>query len=363
MLVKTTLRKLSNVKVSHVSLVERGANRIPFRIIKSQKPEGLDLSTRFKQDGKPDAAPPVVVGVITFDRGDTLMPKVNAALEGAGFSTARAKKEEDGTVYFEQAPVADGEETHLIRLSDQMAVVVKGLAGYSPDLSEASFNDKVQAQGYFEGIRTCTNVFSQTLMSLMYDNDTSNVTKAEDQVKSLIEDFGNYVMALTSALPQSVFKADESLCALAGEPDALEEEPQTETQNPKVEITVDKSTQTEVVKSDAANDAIAAKAEQDAATARGIAEIVKATLEPVLAPMTAAMGAITESLKAISMKQDSMDTELKAATAKAEKAEQAVTTTTTARAQSDLTKPATVVAKGEDTHVELFDTAYGARRR
>lgn len=365
MLVKTTLRKLSNVKVSHVSLVERGANRIPFRIIKAQKPEesavSIDLAKRFKQES---VQKPEVVGIITFDRGEVLMPAINEALTGAGFSVDNVRKEEDGTVYFEQSATVDGEETHLIRLSDQMAVVVKGLSEVSAELTAAPFAERLKAQGYFEGVRNSTNVFSQALVAILSNDQETSAVKAEEQLKGLIEDFGNYVMTLTSALPATVFKADESLCALS-----VSKDEQTETEvdlteppTPKVEIQVDTNTQTEVVKSDAADDALVAKAkaEQEAATAKGIAEIVKAAMEPIATAMTA----MVESFKALSVKQDAMDIELKTATVKAEKAEKAVTTTTTAQAQSDPSKPASAaVAKGEDSHVELFDTAYAPRRR
>lgn len=57
MKVKTSMRRLKNAQISFISLVSRGANRIPFRILKSEgENQMLDL-TRLRHVLKNEAAP------------------------------------------------------------------------------------------------------------------------------------------------------------------------------------------------------------------------------------------------------------------------------------------------------------------
>ncbi len=70
MKVKTTMRQMKNAKVSFISLVTCGANRIPFRILKSDSGENsmLDLS-KMRHVLKGEAAPAKSLGFAAILRG------------------------------------------------------------------------------------------------------------------------------------------------------------------------------------------------------------------------------------------------------------------------------------------------------
>lgn len=73
MKVKTTMRQMKDAKVSFISLVTRGANRIPFRVLKSQGEDNmLDLSKMahvFKNEPAPAQAKPNSMGFAAILRG------------------------------------------------------------------------------------------------------------------------------------------------------------------------------------------------------------------------------------------------------------------------------------------------------
>ena len=73
MKVKTTMRQMKNAKVNFISLVTRGANRIPFRVLKSQGEDNmLDLSKMahvFKNEPAPTQAKPTSMGFAAILRG------------------------------------------------------------------------------------------------------------------------------------------------------------------------------------------------------------------------------------------------------------------------------------------------------
>ena len=82
MRVKTTMRQMKEAKVAFISLVTRGANRIPFRVLKSDKGEDnmLDLSQLrhvFKGDA-PAQAKPTSMGFAAILRGGKPAPKTVA---------------------------------------------------------------------------------------------------------------------------------------------------------------------------------------------------------------------------------------------------------------------------------------------
>ena len=80
MKVKAIMRKMTNAKVDFISLVDRGANRIPFRTIKSEGDNMLDLTQLrhvFKGDA-PAQAKPTSMGFAAILRGGKPAPQTVA---------------------------------------------------------------------------------------------------------------------------------------------------------------------------------------------------------------------------------------------------------------------------------------------
>ena len=91
MKVKTTMRQMKDAKVSFISLVTRGANRIPFRVLKSESGESamLDLS-KMAHVFKNEPAPAKTLGFAAILRGSKPIPQPVAKAAPALQSIAKA---------------------------------------------------------------------------------------------------------------------------------------------------------------------------------------------------------------------------------------------------------------------------------
>lgn len=206
---KIAATKMTDAKVSFISLVERGANRIPFKIVKQEKQmagatKGLDLGSLFAR--KADKPKIEVVGVVTL-KGEGF-DSVKGQIEEAGFAVGESLDMEDNSVVFKQVDSAEGEGV-VVRLSEHVALVTKGFSPYNMDLSEdgTSFADKCKAQGFYPGVRSAMEVASESVMTLAYNQASpGEATKA---ISKLMDEVKAYVVSLASALPQKAFKLEE----------------------------------------------------------------------------------------------------------------------------------------------------------
>ena len=90
MKVKTTMRQIKDAKVSFISLVTRGANRIPFRVLKSQGEDNmLDLS-KMAHVCKNEPAPAKSLGFAAILRGSKPAPQTIAKAAPVLQSIAKA---------------------------------------------------------------------------------------------------------------------------------------------------------------------------------------------------------------------------------------------------------------------------------
>jgi hypothetical protein len=215
MRIKTVAKEMKDADVRFISLVARGANRIPFRTIKSEKDSKmLDLTKPLRilkgeKARKQDT--PEVVGVVVFGQADeALMGEVRKTLTENGFSTDKVVKNEDGTVLFSAQDITPDVDTTLIRLSENMAVVVKGFSPYQEAMSESTdFNEIMAAQGYFQGVRTACEALTDTVGSVLRTSDTPEA--AASNLSEALGKFSTYITTLTKGLPVTAFKAESML--------------------------------------------------------------------------------------------------------------------------------------------------------
>jgi hypothetical protein len=205
--VKRPMRRLSKADVQFVSLVDRGANRIPFRIVKRAKsgahqeqPMSINLSNPaliFKGE-RPQVS---VSAIVTKDEPSA---EYLASLKAAGFKTD-VKKAEDGTFTIMQdaALPAPGTET-LVRAGEGTILVMKGFKSWSDALE--TFSDFLNAKGYYSGVCTATDALRCCLDDIL--SDVASPEDAAPRVEQALTDFHEYIMTLIKALPAVAFKAE-----------------------------------------------------------------------------------------------------------------------------------------------------------
>lgn len=199
--------EMKDAQVSFISLVERGANRIPFKIIKQESNmKGLDLAglgTLFTR--KADTPAPEVVGVITLKSEG--FESVKSQIEDSGFSVAESAEMEDGSVVFKQGDM-EGTAT-VIRVNDNAVMAVKGYTPYDMDITMAdgtSFSEVCKSQGFYPGAGTTIDILRSAVLSLAEKSEDTTVTKEE--VIRMFDEARNYVADMVANLPAKAFKLE-----------------------------------------------------------------------------------------------------------------------------------------------------------
>lgn len=129
--IKMNVTKLGDPTVNFISLVNRGANRIPFRIVKHDKQESnmidlanLNISKLLKQDKAAEVSAPTIVGFVTMK--DENFEAVKDGLKNAGFMVSKQFEEADGSVVFKQDDTMP-EEFTVLKMCGSLLALVDGL--------------------------------------------------------------------------------------------------------------------------------------------------------------------------------------------------------------------------------------------
>lgn len=217
--IKVQATKMGSANAQFISLVERGANRIPFKIIKQEKDmagftKGLDLGNIFARKSETKDKSAQVVAVVTM-KGEG-MESIKKQVEAAGFAVADMQEMDDGSVVFKQDGDMEGETT-VVRLNDHVAVVTKGFRPYSMDMdvgNGTSFAEACAAQGFYPGVRTIVDVLASSISSAA--DAAATPADAAKAVGKMFDEAKAYTVAFMNGLPVKAFKLE----TIAPEPTA-----------------------------------------------------------------------------------------------------------------------------------------------
>lgn len=201
--------EMKDAKVAHISLVDRAATRIPFKVIKQEKPmnafnKHLDLASVFKKE-KPVVVPQIL-GVITMKSDG--FESIKGQISEAGFDVSKEAVLEDSSVVFGQAEDMEGDHV-LVRLSEHAVMAVKGFNPYNMSVNFAdgtSFAETCKAQGFYPGVGSMVDVLRSGVLSL--------AEKAEDPVAAAVkvgkmfDEAKQYAMTMVQGLPSKAFKLE-----------------------------------------------------------------------------------------------------------------------------------------------------------
>lgn len=196
--------ELSDTSVDRVSLVKRGANRIPFRIIKEDG-ETMDLYKIARSVfQKADPKPAVVAAVL--DRANANYAVASAALVKADINLESdlKKEDEDGLVVLGKS---DAPGMVLVKLDDSTFVGVSHLQKAFGEAGVPEFH------GYEKNTVPSVNMaLDHTVRAIKTEIEKGG--KAEDVVAFIKEatgEFASFAETMVKHLPESVMKADALL--------------------------------------------------------------------------------------------------------------------------------------------------------
>jgi hypothetical protein len=202
--------EISDLDVRFISLVGRGANRIPFRVLKSESDMSIDLNKIFakKQEAVAELKPRVVAVVVSQK---SLAPAVAAVLAKQGQVVVSTKEEGDGAILHLTAE-AIPDNVMVIKSSETTAYVVenakKGFESY-PDSGD--FLENIGTASFFPGLQLASDVLWQTVFNLVYGSEdvSDTSTPPVEQLGVALDQFKAYVLGLLSSVPVEVFKSDD----------------------------------------------------------------------------------------------------------------------------------------------------------
>jgi hypothetical protein len=213
--------------VKYISLVKRGANRIPFRITKSENDSmiNLDLSRIFKRE-----KPPTVLAVVVNKA--EVSEETTSIIKEAGFSVEDVIVQ-DGCTIFKQHATVDG--AIALKMDENVALLVDADSWTVPvTKAEESwaneFYEAMQCDGYWATYSGATSYLTWTLSKALYA--AKSAEEARSSAAEVIGAYSDYVLGMVGAIPASAFAMGEAVAKSLSEPGEGEttEPPTSETE-------------------------------------------------------------------------------------------------------------------------------------
>lgn len=269
--------EIVDARTDIISLVKRGANRLPFRVIKSEEEDMLDL---FKAGriifGKSEKKPEVVAVMFGTEPDADLLAKTFAT---AGLDPAKlTKSEADEVITFAKSDVEKAQGTVLVKSGDAV-VAVSGLAkSFDSWGGSSDFVSAIRANTFYPSIYSSQDVFTSCIYSIMSNSNSPD--EAASRVAACADDYKNYIVMLTANLPASAFHLDHGFYSLA-----KSETPVVKSEEPKAEepvaTTETVTTEAAVEGTEAVTEPVAKTEAEIAAEAAKTAETAAVVVEPV----------------------------------------------------------------------------------
>ena len=212
---KIKAKELTDAAVSHISLVDRGANREPFRIIKREgEGQMLDFSKGLIGLLKAEAAPAAIVAVAFSKQFD---PSAAAEiLSKAGLEHGDAV-ETDAALTFPINGATDEqiEQSQLFKINDDVAFgatgipekLVKDYVGY--DFESTDFKTVFGTNKAPSMIACAMGALQDTIYNCLSNAD--KVETAKGDIEAALNDFSGVVMGIVDLVPQTAFKLEAAV--------------------------------------------------------------------------------------------------------------------------------------------------------
>lgn len=218
---KIPVNELTDAQVSHISLVDRGANREPFRIIKAEGDmKMLDFSKGFQSlFQKTDDQPPAIVAV-AFSK--QYHPEAAAEILGeAGLEHGDAVETEQALTFpIGDAKPEDVEPALIFKINDDVAVAIrfpepetvkKGYTGY--DFESTDFKTVVGTNKSLPMMAVAMSGLQDVIWNIMSNSDTVEVAKGD--IKKALKDFSGMVLEIVDGIPATAFKLEAAVLKAA----------------------------------------------------------------------------------------------------------------------------------------------------
>lgn len=215
MKVKVVANELLDTDIEMVSLVRHGANRVPFKILKSEDPEKSSLGGKlqsFFSLGRGGFN--VTAYFIRKDAAEALLP----VLKAEGVDVSRAVESEGVTV----VAVSDLKARGFIQLNDALAVAVdQPIREFSDESIVKAYAEGIGLSDFAPGVSLSVRGLADTVWTILNASDgAESRDERVAKVDTMLASFRKYITSLAKALPEQVFKIEAATRALIKSEDA-----------------------------------------------------------------------------------------------------------------------------------------------
>ncbi len=319
------VREITAADVEWISLVDRGANQAPIRIVKrdeqtedanreEQRKMNILKAIGFNVAPKADGESPVI-GVVVSD--EAMVGPIRKAFADAGIELNADPEmvKEDQRVYFR-----DGvdPETEVIRYTAQPGVEVV-LSKNLFDMSE-DFSENLAKQHVLPSLAIAADTLTETIFNVMMGSEEKTMATAA------VDEFAAFAKGVIESVPETVLKLLAEVAkveAVQKADDAESEEDDAETKS-QTAGDVTAAVEAEVTPEEAAS---VTKSEDEGDDVPGSTEVTEEetsddeTLVQKMTELAASMASIAQATESVSSKVDSMETRLETVSKTAEAAE------------------------------------------
>jgi len=199
------VREMRDADVQWISLVNRPANRIPFRVTKNEgKLEAgmFHLNRMFPSKKSEKTGSSVAAFLIQKSDQETLLPR----LKEAGFNTDNLI-DQDGVLIVKQDADFNEAECVAVQLNERVGAMLsnvqKAFTPYREDSS--SFSENLNKHGFYPSVNVAMGALDETVRNALWDAE--NVGEAASFIGNALEQFSGYIVTLVENLPEEAFTA------------------------------------------------------------------------------------------------------------------------------------------------------------
>jgi hypothetical protein len=201
-------RELTDVEVSKISIVKRGANRLPFRIIKENKEVNsmIDLSKLFFSKKEESPQPKIVA--LALEKGE-YSDSILKSLEEIGFSGVAFDHTNDAVTLIKSEGDCDLNALTPIKMKNGAVAFISNIEKsiYIDSETEAGFMDAMVVNSVYPSINTAIYTLQDMIGAMLWESMSKAETTAALGV--LLDDFKSYVMSVFNAVPEVMYKMEK----------------------------------------------------------------------------------------------------------------------------------------------------------
>ena len=196
MKIKMKGSELNKVDIEFLSLVKRGANRAPFKVIKAEAPEQKGLLGAVKSFFSMSEPNPSVVAI--FVEKSALL-KALPNLADAGFDLSKHEIQDD-CVVFKQTGFEDADTVIMLKSEQSIGFAVASVSKYADIFSgNLLFDPAVETTGFYPGLNMAMGALQKTVGDLVSKDDQTDTDP-------YFVSYETYAKQIVKALPTTIWK-------------------------------------------------------------------------------------------------------------------------------------------------------------